>query len=502
MNWNKVFGKHRINAMLGMSWSMRKYDSFTAYASNFTTDFYTYHNLGLGTDRPSVSSDYDKWAMNSYFMRVGYTYNDRYSATVTAREDGSSKFGENNKYGFFPSVGLAWYISNEKFMKNVSFINMLKLHTSLGVTGNSESDTYESLAKIAAGTGVHNQQTVTTADINNMANPNLKWEKTTQWDLGLNLGLWNDRLNFDVSYYYKKTTDMLYQRSLPYTSGFDNVWDNLASMENKGVDLLVTAHPVRTREFDWTSTINMNYNTNKILSLGVNDEPDYGNDSHGYLAVGSPVGCFYTYVFDGINDSGNNIGITKLKKDANGNAVREVVGCGLPKYTGSFINTFNYKNFDLTVDLQFTFDVDVFQNFLHSTQSRFYTSGFASILNDAWSENNKDTQVQIIYDRILGDTESDQGANSSWVCDGSFLRANQIQLGYTFDKKVLKRGPLSSLRIYANCNNAFLVTSKGFKGYDPESTSDSGSLGGQGFIAWQSYPKPRTFTLGVNVTFK
>ena len=290
LTYKNSFGNHRINAMAGLSWQERTYESFNATAKTFADDYYGYHNMAAGTQRPSVGSDHDRWAMNSYFLRIGYSYGDRYMATVTGRYDGSSKFGKNNKYAFFPSAGLAWYISNEEFMKKLPVISTLKLHTSYGIMGNSEIGTYASLATIGQGTTVIGGETVTTAYLSKMANKDLKWEKTAQFDLGLNLGLFKDRLSFDVSFYHKYTSDLLYSRPLPYSTGFSDVTANIGEVSNKGVDLMVNAIPISNRDFSWSATLNLNYNKNKVEKLGANNETIWNN--WGTLKVGESLSSF------------------------------------------------------------------------------------------------------------------------------------------------------------------------------------------------------------------
>ena len=493
LTYQNVFNDlHRVNAMVGLSWQERRYDSFSARAKNFSDDFFGYHQLQAGTQRPEVSSDNDRWAMNSYFLRLAYTYNDRYSVTATGRYDGSSKFGENNKYAFFPSAGLAWVVSNEDFMQSQNTISTLKLHTSYGLMGNSEIGTYRSLATVAQGTTVIGGQTVSTAYLDKMANNDLKWEKTSQFDIGVNLGLFQDRLSFDVSYYRKYTTDLLYDRPLPYSTGYSSIMANIGEVSNKGMDLMISGTPVLNPEFTWSSTLNLNYNRNRVEKLGANDETIWNN--WGTLKVGESLSSFSGYEFLGIEDSGDMIGRSKIATE------RTILGKGLPDWTGSFINNFSYKNFDLTLDMQFVWGVDVFQDFLHSTQSRFLTSGLSTILTDAWTPENPNTDVQMIFNRQYGDSYSDQNFNSSWLADGSYFRLNLVQLGYTFEPNVVEKIGLKGLRLYFNVNNAFMICSKDFKGYDPESSSKGSETWGQN-VMFFAYPKARTFTFGANVTF-
>lgn len=302
LTYNKVLDKHRINAMAGLSWQERTYRRNKSYTEGFFDDFYQDNNMAIGT-LPSVpESEWTRWAMNSYFLRFAYTYNDRYSATVTGRVDGSSKFGENNKYAFFPSAGLAWNVSQEDFLKDNKVISTLKLHTSYGLTGNSEIDPYYSLGRVTAETTLANGQRVPSLYVGNMSNPDLKWEKTGQFDVGFNLGLFQNRLNFDVAYYNKKTTDLLLDCPIPHSTGFSTIFKNVGSVRNQGLDIMVNGTPIQG-EFTWNSTLNLNFNKNKILHLGDTDADIYQDDwvnGGTILRVGESMGSFYGVVREGV----------------------------------------------------------------------------------------------------------------------------------------------------------------------------------------------------------
>jgi len=239
LTYNKTFDKHRFNGMAGMSWQGRTYDYDGSRTEGFDDDFLQWNNLGAGKTPAPPGSSFNKWTMNSYFTRLGYTFDDRYSATLTGRYDGSSKFGKNNKYAFFPSAGLAWNVSNEDFLKGNSVINNLKVHTSYGRTGNSEINPYLSLANVLSGTMLLDNNRNPFSYINTMANPDLKWETSNQFDFGVDFGLFNNRLNVDVSVYNKKTTNLLMESPLPLTTGYPSVFKNIGSMQNRGVEILI-----------------------------------------------------------------------------------------------------------------------------------------------------------------------------------------------------------------------------------------------------------------------
>lgn len=511
LTYNKVFDIHRINAMAGLSWQERTYDYNYMYTEGFSDDFFKTYNMAAGTKPNSPQSSWNRWRMNSYFLRLAYTLKDRYSATVTGRVDGSSKFGKNNKYAFFPSAGLAWNISQEDFMKNVNAISNLKLHASYGLTGNSEIDPYQSLATVSSGTLLQNNQYASYSYVNSLANPDLKWEKTAQFDLGVNLGLFQDRLNFDISYYHKKTTDLLLDCPVPYSTGYTSMFKNIGSVKNQGLDIMISGTPFRSKNFTWTSTLNLNYNKNEILSLGENNE-DIGLMSwvggyEGILRVGESMGSFYGYRRLGVyttEDYQNHKCDLKQVGRAKRSETKEILGKGIPDWTGSWVNTFNYKNWDLTLDMQFVWGVETMQQFYHSTYDRFgLTNGLSNILYDAYNGSNPSAMEQMVYLANGNHAGQDTTVDSAWVVDGSYLRCNMLQLGYTFDRNMIKSLGLSGLRVYASANNLFLLCSSKFNGYDPESTSQTDSMGskfGQN-AAFFSYPRARTFTLGLSVAF-
>jgi TonB-linked SusC/RagA family outer membrane protein len=518
LTYNKAFDKHHINAMAGLSWQEYNYTYFSASQTTFNDDFMGYYNMGSGTARPGVGNDYDKWAMNSYFLRAAYSYDDKYMATVTARYDGSSKFGANNKYAFFPSAGLAWMASNEDFLKDNQVINQLKLHTSYGITGNSEIGTYASLVNVSQSSTIIGDAMHVVSYLDAMPNANLKWEKTAQWDAGFELGLFKDRLKFDISYYYKYTTDLLLDRRVPESTGYSTIVDNVGEVSNRGLDILITARPVSTNDFWWTSTLNLNFNKNRVEKLDESASIDPASGKRqlttdgwvGYdmlIREGEELSTYYGYkrigIYDGIPGNWDaetmnipgTIGERVTSKD------RVILGNGLPDWTGSFINTFNYKNFDLTVDLQFTWGVDLMQEYFHSTVGRFLTNGLDHYYQEAWHPTLNPTGTgQAVRLANFG-----QGANAnaddSWICNGSYLRVNLIQLGYTFTPDIAKKAGLTALRVYAGVNNAFLITSSDYLGYDPDNSTRLGSNNWGANRQFFSYPRPRTWMFGINITF-
>lgn len=518
LTYNKTLGKHYINAMAGMSWQERNYTYFSASGSKFSDDFYGYYNLGKGEDRPSVGNDHDKWTMNSYFVRGAYSYDNKYMATVTGRYDGASKFGENNKYAFFPSIGLGWMASNENFLKDNQIISKLKPHASFGVTGNSEIGTYASLATIGQSTTIIGNGLQTVSYMSRMPNPDLKWEKTNQLDFGIDLGLFNNRLNLEASYYHKYTTDLLLSRPIPLSTGYSSITTNVGEVSNRGLDLLINAYPIDTRDFQWNTTLNVNYNKNRVEKLDPSSSVDPITGKRqilldgfvGYdmlIREGEELSTFYGYkragIYDGVpsNWDAETMNIPSTIGEKVTYKQRQILGNGLPDWTGSFINTFRYKGFDLTLDLQFQWGVDVMQEFFHSTEARFLTSGLTRLYKDAWHPTlNPTGTAQAIRLNNFGQGANNQ-ADDTWVADGSYLRVNLIQFGYTFNPKIINKVGLSSLRLYASVNNAFLLTSSDYLGYDPDNSSRLGDNKWGTNRQFFTYPRPRTFTFGLNVAF-
>ena len=509
LTYNKTINEdHRLNVMAGLSWQERTYAYNRQRATGFSDDVFEDYNLGAGTNQRANENSWNRWAMNSYFLRVAYTLKDRYSLTATGRYDGSSKFGENNKYAFFPSAGLAWNVNRESWLEDNETISNLKLHTSYGMTGNSEIGVYKSLGKVSSGTQLLDGNRAPVSYISSFANSDLKWEKTGQFDLGVELGLWNQRLTFDVSWYHKKTTDLLLDCPLPHSSGFTSIYKNIGSVKNTGLDIMVSGNPVQTEDFNWTSTISANYNKNEILQLGETNADielySWVGGSEAILRVGESMGSFYGYKRLGVwTEEDYNAGKCELKQV--GRAKREgsktILGKGTPDWTGSWINNFSYKNFDLTVDMQFVLGVETMQQYYHSVYDRFgITNGLDAILYDAYDpQTNPNTTQQAVYLCNAGHAGQDTTIDSAWVVDGSYLRMNMIQLGYTFDSKVIAPLGLSALRLYASANNLFIITSDDFLGFDPEAASNTDQFGQN--MNFFSYPRAKTFTFGVNVTF-
>ena len=507
LNINKEIGDHSINGVVGLSWQQRIEKGFGISTRGFADDFFRFNNLGAASQPDAPGSGYDEWTLNSYFARGSYAYKNKYLLTATGRIDGSSRFGANNKYGFFPSLGLGWVVSEESFMQNTSLVDRLKLRASYGITGNTEIATYRSLATVFSGTTLINGARETFSGISRLANPNLEWEKTTQFDVGLDLTMLDYRVSLELGYYYKLTTDLLLNRPLPQTTGFGSVFDNIGSVSNRGIEVLLTTQNIVRDAFSWSTTLNFSYNQNRIEKLGENDEdifpgPNWVSGSQTILRVGEPLASFWGFERLGIwgtDEADEAEAVNAVPGEAKRSEEQRIIGNGLPQWTGSFVNNFRYRSFDLTVDLQFVGGVDIMQQYYHSTEDRSgIANGLRTILTEGWTPDNQNTMVQEIRNQAYAGQNSQ--VDSRWIADGSYIRGNLISLGYNLNGGLTERLGIRNLRVYTSVQNAFLIQSDEFQGQDPEATSWGENPWGQNIFFFQ-YPRPRTYTMGVNFQF-
>ncbi len=507
LNYTQDLGPHSFNGVLGLSWQERVADGFSASTQGFADDFFRFNNLGAGSQPGTPGSFYEDWAMNSYFARASYTYNSKYLLTFTGRADGSSRFGANNKYAYFPSVGLGWVVSEEPFLQGVDVLDQLKLRASYGITGNTEIPSYQPLPTIDTRTIPLGGQLVGASGVQRLGNPDLEWEKSKQFDIGLNLSLFEYRVSVEFDYYDKLTTDLLLANPIPQSTGFGSVLDNIGSISNRGIEVMVTTENIAKNRFGWSTTLNFSRNTNTIEDLGENDEdifpgPGFVSGSNTILRVGEPLGAFWGFERSGTwgtDEAEAALAAGALPGEAKRSEEQTIIGSGLPTWSGSLINNFRFGNFDLTADLQFVFDVDVLQQYLHSVEDRSgIANGLRTILTDSWTPENQNTPVQEIRNQAYAGQNS--RVDSRWVADGSYVRGNVFSLGYTLPNEIAGRVGLNNFRVYGTVQNAFVVHSDEFQGLDPETTSYDGNPFAQNVFFFQ-YPRPRTYTLGVNLNF-
>jgi TonB-linked SusC/RagA family outer membrane protein len=515
LTYKKTLGLHHINALLGASWQERIADTLVGSTQYFSDDYYQQNNLGAGAQPNAPASSYDRWAINSYFARVGYSYADKYLLTLTERVDGSSRFGADNKYGYFPSVGAGWVMSKEDFMSAIPAINYLKLRASYGLTGNTEIGSYQSLSTIGSGTTLLDGSRAASSSINGLPNPNLKWEKAAQTDAGFELQLFQGRIAMEGDYYYKKTTNLLLSLPIPTSTGFGGVLSNIGSMSNQGVDIVLSTRNIEERNFSWTTSFTANYNKNKVLSLGSNNTdifpgPYWGPVSDGFtiLRVGAAAGSFWGYKRLGTystNDIAQGVAADPSFPYKAGeekeSADKYILGHGAPNWNGSFVNTFRYKAFDLMVDLQYSQGASIAQAFLFSSEDRTgYSNSLVTELN-AWTPTHQNTDIQQL--RFAPDAGQSAAFDSHWVAPGSFIRGRNLVLGYNMTPPELNALHIKRLRFYVSAQNLFLIMSSQYKGYDPQSVSWN-TPGAPPFgqnIEFYQYPKAKTFTAGVNMSF-
>ena len=516
LTWNKTFKDiHSLNILGGFTIQRNNVESVTGASSNFVNDVMKYNNLGAGSIYDKPESSATQWSLMSYLARINYSLYDRYLFSVNGRVDGSSRFCGNNKYGFFPSGSVAWRISEEGFMEPVkAVISNLKLRTSYGFTGNTEIGVYESLATLGSNSWTIGNQLVSGFYPNRIPNPDLKWEKTGQFDIGFDLGLFNNRLRLTADYYYKKTTDLLYNVAIPSASGYDSMLKNIGSVQNKGYELSIESDNL-SGAFSWTTAFNISFNRNKVLELGGETYKDVGTyDDHlktsdiRRLIVGQPIGVFYGYRFDGIfqneaecaqqTSSPSPIGVgLRRYKDLNGDGKidatndREILGDANPKFFGGMTNTFAYKGFELNVFLQYSYGNKIFNYNAMELESPTGGQNVYQDLVNRWTPTNPSNEYQ------KATTNRNNIVSDRFIEDGSFLKLKTVSLSYSFPKLNWKH--LGGLRLYVTGQN--LLTWTKYRGYDPEVSYRGASTleAGEDF---GGYPQARTFMFGIKLDIK
>lgn len=503
-------GKHRMNAMVGYSYQYYKYEQNYANNYNFPTDFFQWNNLGIGQalkeGKAGMGSSASENTLIGFFARVSYAYDNRYNLLVSVRREGSSKFGDNNKWGTFPSASLGWTISNEEFMKGITWLNNLKLRAGFGITGVIPNDPYISLTKYAYGSSYYysDGKWLPGLSVSSNPNPDLRWEKSTEFNVGLDWSVLDNRLGGSIDVYNKKTTDLLFLYTVPTPPNlFNSTLANAGSVRNQGIEVAVNAVPVRTKDFEWKTVVTVSANKNKLLSLS-NDmyESNSFMDTGGLgepinitthrMEEGRALGEFYGLKSVGVSENGLfliekpdgevvEFSNDQLKNDE----YRQYLGSGLPKVYLGWTNNLSYKNWDLS--MQFTSQL-----------------GF-KILNEprAFYENNS-----IAYNRLKSVEEAPYGGQytlsssqpqtfvSYYLEDGDFLKLTNLTIGYTFPIKKNNKY-IKGVRAYLSGDNLFCIT--GYSGLDPELSNWYPTSAG--IDARDKYPSIRSFTFGLNLTF-
>jgi TonB-linked SusC/RagA family outer membrane protein len=507
---NYVLNKnqHHLDILAGYTQQSATYQSLGASTQAFLNDNLGTNALGNGALVQPSSSSIATWSLVSYLGRINYGFQNKYLLTLTGRYDGSSRFGKNNRFGFFPSAAFAWKMEQEDFVKNLHVFSNLKLRVSHGLTGNQDGiGNSPSLDLMGTSNYTIGGVNVIGLAPSQVGNPDLKWESTAQTDLGLEFGFFNNRLTFVADVYYKTTRDLLLNVKIPTTSGFATSLQNRGKVENKGFEFSVNAVPLEGK-FRWTTSFNISFNRNKILDLaGVNQLfAGLGPNQSTILQVGQPLGTFYGYVADGLFQTTAEIAAsaqTTAKpgdirfKDFNGDkkindADRTILGNAQPKYTGGFINSFSYKGFDLTVLLQGSYGNSLYNINRGTLENLTGLQNQSATTLDRWTPTHTNT--------IIPRATSLKPTARSWdraVEDGSYLRLKNLQLAYNFSAGALKGLGFNSLRVYANIQNLFTITK--YSGLDPEVSRYASDNTSPGFDSG-AYPNARTLTFGINVS--
>ena len=497
LTWDTQFGEdHQLTTVAGMSIENSTNSTSYVAGTNFPTDSFT--KLASAADITSGSTTQTEYRFLSYFSRANYTLMDRYLFSASARVDGSSRFGENSRYGFFPSVSAGWILTREDFMSDVRFLSFLKLRTSYGLTGNANIGNFPSRG-LYSGTGYAGLSGLTPSQT---PNPDLRWERTAQYNFGLDFELVGDRVSGEIDYYIKKTDDLLLNVNVPATTGFTSQLRNVGELENKGLEFVLNTHNM-VGEFQWTTNFNIAFNNNRITNL------DGQIIEGGFLAravEGEPIAVMWGKEYAGVDpDNGDALyylhssdgkdydaGTTNSYQDAND----VVIGDPNPDFIGGLGNRFNYRNFDLNVLLQFVYGNDIYNGGgrYQSANGDFFDNQTRDQLN-SWQEPGDVTDVP--ENRLY--LANGSNPSSRYISDGSYLRLRNVVLGYTLPQSTLERMGLRTVRVYMSGMN--LLTFTDYKGWDPEVNTDLYDQSNNLNIGNDFYtaPQARTLSFGINI---
>ena len=509
LQYNKKIEKHGIKLLLGHSWQNNIYESFNAYNHLFPTDAYDWNNLaagqGLQEGTATMTSNKAESKLIGSFFRVNYNFDDRYLLMASIRREGSSKFGDNHKWGTFPAVSVGWNLMNESFMDNVSLLSSLKLRAGYGLTGTIPSDPYNALRKLTYDTSgfvFNNGEWIAGLITSSNPNPNLRWEKKEETNLGVDFGIWNERLTGSVDVYKRKTTDIIWDYAVPSPPNlYTSVVANAGSMENKGIEVVLSGVPVKNENWTWTTSANYSTNKNKLLSLSneefQNNNPyinsgDAGRATREYthkLEEGGPIGNFYGYKSIGIDENGLWLVETEEGPKTLLDAVeadKQVLGNGVPKHFVNWSNSLKYKSFELNITMRGAFAFQILNQ--------------AQLLHGVPSEFRRSNVLKNSFNDFYGQLSMDQDATyvSHFLEDGDYWKIDNITLAYNWYPGANLKA-IKSCRFFASVDNVITLT--GYSGIDPEVTMTNLSARSPGIDYVKRYPATRTFTLGLTVQF-
>lgn len=514
LTFHKIFAKLHDLTIAGIAEEISsKYNTFSASGTGLTYTDLGYYNIGLNKNK-SIGSDYTNSALLSYVGRVSYTYNSKYLLTATYRADGSSKFQKtNNKWGYFPSMAVAWRLSEEPFIKKLDLFSNLKFRGSFGVTGNQGIAPYSSLGLMSSLMYSFGSTTGSTGyALGNPDNPDLKWETTKQLDGGIDIGLFNGRLNVTVDVYNKNTSNLLLYKPIPEYNGGGSMLQNIGSVNNKGIDILLDATVIKKGDFSWTTTLNYSSFKNKVISLGEGVDMIYA-DTYGdglmkqpvnVIKVGEPLGSFYLLQWQGVFQTDAEAAVYGCKAgdnkylDVSGDKAfgyddRKLSGSALPKFQWGLNNNFQYKNFEINIFIQGVYGNKILNATYAaaaqpSSDVRYITLAEAG---NYWTAQNTGS----IWTDPTSKTNRNFVESTKYLMDGSYVRVKNASLSYTIPDRIFK---YARLKLSASAQNWITFTK--YKGFDPEASSTGSSDINNG-IDLGAWPSPKTLTFGINATF-
>lgn len=510
LSYKHVFNKkHSFDALFGFTAQKDSYDRLSAGASNFPTDYVTYLSAGVVNSGTHFVSE---WSMMSLMSRINYSYDGKYLFTATVRKDGSSKFGSNNKWGTFPSFSFGYNVTEEKFMKSLTFISNLKLRAGYGISGNNQIGNYTHIGLLSSVNYVENSTVNPGLVPSNMSNNNLTWEKSAQVNLGMDLGLLKDRISLTADVYKDNKTDLLLAVQLPAASGFYSSMQNVGDVENKGIEIGLQTINLKSKNFEWTSSFTISHNENKVVKLATQGARIY-NSANQVTQVGSPIASFYLMNQTGIFQNAAEIASSPLQspkvvpgdmkfEDITGDGKinasdKKIVGSPWPDYVWGFDNKFTYRDFTLNVSL----------NGSHGAETYFMGGevifGITGVQNQLALANNRWRSESQPGDGMTPRSIRNNYAygfgtgTSRLLFDSSFARIKNINLAYNVPKTLISRLSITGLSVYVDVANAFTFTK--YPGYDPESSTTGDNLTSSG-VDYMTYPLARTFTFGIKLT--
>ena len=516
LTYKREVGNGNLTVLGGVSYQRNDTEKTFAGARGFVTNSVSYHNLGGGSVFLKPKSSLTKTELNSAFGRINYELANKYLFTITGRRDGSSNFSKNNKYAFFPSGAFAWNMGNENFLKDHKTINSWKWRFSYGATGNPSIAPYGTLARFSEIYSVIGDQIANAVAVTVLANDNLKWETSYQTDIGLDVGLLDNRINITMDYYNIRTKDLLFARPLPEYIGLAKPFQiqNIGELENKGFEFSINTKNVITDNFSWSTNFNIATNKNKMITLPdgedilIDSTPGHflQNDSQ-ILREGEAVGSFYGYIYEGVQQDANApAGLAGFENQPGGELFRDINGDGIinsrdktiigdpnPDFTAGLNNSFKYKNFDMNIFFNASVGGDILSYTLLELGSG--DSNATTEALRAWTATNTNTNVPSAGVRA-------KRVTSRYVYDGSYIRLKNISLGYTLPQSILEKLSIQKVRFYISGQN--LLTFTDFPGADPEinyrnnnNERSNTNLG----LDYGSYPNVRTITIGLNLKF-